>query len=136
MNPLVSLDTAMVAMSDADAERLRKERLKAKREAHTNQRHKALRMESTVPIVPVPEVIRMKQLMLSIQLQASTIEKLREVSWLIDKTGNDNTWDQVVCFLVRSFYENRVEKRQKWTKLHNIKQVILSLLLHNAICYY
>jgi hypothetical protein len=105
MNPLVSL-SELVAMSEADAERLRKERLKAKHEAHTNQRHKALRMESTVPIAPEADSTR-DQLMLTIQLRSSTIEQLGEVSWLIDKMGNDNTWDMVVLFLVKKFYADR-----------------------------
>jgi hypothetical protein len=80
-------------MSDADAKRLREERLRAKREAHTEVQQKTLRANPVVPVIT-------KNLVLTIQLQASTVEELRELSYqLNDKQGD--TYDGLIVFLIR-----------------------------------
>jgi hypothetical protein len=84
-------------MSDADAKRLREERLRMKQEAHAKARQKTLRMD---PIVPK---INNKNLELTIRLQSSTIDKLKEVSWILDKSGNDRTYDELIIFLIHSY---------------------------------
>ena len=53
----------------------------------------------------------LKEAKLSIQLQQSTVEELRGLSWDLDKQGNDRTYDQLIMDLIQSFIRTRTRTK-------------------------
>jgi hypothetical protein len=65
--------------------------------ARAQNRRKIARGEKTEPL---------REARLSILLRESTIDALRSLSWIVDKKGNDRTYDQLIMYLIQSFYKN------------------------------
>jgi hypothetical protein len=40
---------------------------------------------------------------LTIKLRQSTVDELKNLSWQLDKKGNDRTYDQIVLHLIRAY---------------------------------
>jgi hypothetical protein len=50
-------------------------------------------------------IMMKKDIDLTIQVKASTIEKLRDLNWdYLTKSGNDRTWNDLIVYLIYHYY--------------------------------